>query len=76
MDYKVMYEELLVKYKELQNKYDALKEVYRNEMEINSMAEYKPLTTEAPKRSSKVDPYNGYTEWKEGTNINFNIFEL
>ena len=73
-DYKAKYEELLKKFEDLQNKYDALKEIYQNEMTINSMAGYQPLQTE-PKREGRVpNQYNGYTEWKEGNQIEFDIF--
>lgn len=74
-DYKAKYEELLKKYEDLQNKYDALKDIYQNEMTINSMASYQPLQTEQPKQSGRVpNQYNGYTEWKDGNQIEFDIF--
>lgn len=73
-DYKSKYEELLKKYEDLQNKYDALRDIYQNEMAINSMASYQPLQTE-PKPSGRVpNQYNGYSEWKDGNQIEFDIF--
>lgn len=74
-DYKAKYEELLKKYEDLQNKYDALRDIYQNEMAINSMASYQPLQTEQPKQSGRVpNQYNGYSEWTDGKQIEFDIF--
>lgn len=82
--WKEKYEQLEKKYNELQNKYDALKEVYQNEVNINSLAAqpikqtemnktYTPLNTSATKLTS----FGGVvqTDWKEGMNVGFNIFE-
>lgn len=74
-EWKQKYMELEKKYEELQNKYEALKEVYRNEITVNAYA-YSPMpTTSTPSPEKKPNNYNGYSEWREGVNADFNIFQ-
>ena len=83
---KELYDDLLDKYNKLTEKYGKLMELYQNELDINSLASYNPLSTTTVKHTNEIDTKpvktekvtqfgaSLQTEWKEGFIHDFNLW--